>query len=163
MNDTLWAHVGNAIQALSPLLLAALSWLSLRVAALINAKVKNERLHGILARLDDAVFTAVREVEQVFVSTLKTASDDGALTTDERRQAKDAALQAARSYLGPRGLAELCKVLGMGDDDVDRVIGARVESAVYNLRAQPTRMLGSVLRSALKTVMPPPGSPNGAH
>jgi hypothetical protein len=163
MNSTLWPHLANRLEALSPVLLAALSWLSLRVAALINAKVKNERLHGILARLDDAVFMAVREVEQVFVSMLKTASEDGVLTADERQQAKDAALQAARSYLGARGLAELGKVLGMQQDDVDRVIAGRVEAAVYNLRAQPTRMLGSVLRSALKTVVPPPGSPNGAH
>ena len=163
MNDTLWAHLGNTIHALSPLLLAALSWLSLRIAALISAKVKNERLHGILSRLDDAVVAAVREVEQVYVSMLKTASQDGSLTLEERRNAKDAALQAARTYLGPRGLAELGKVLGMNEDDVDRVIGTRVESAVYNLRAQPTRVLGSVLRSALKSVTPPTGEPNGAH
>lgn len=163
MNDTLWAHLGNALQALSPIVLAALSWLSLRVAALINTKVKTERLHGILTRLDDAVFAAVREVEQVYVSMIKTASEDGSLSAEERRQAKDAALQAARTYLGPRGLAELCKVLGMGEDDVDRVISTRVESAVYSLRAQPTRVLGSVLRSALKTVAPAAGEPNGAH
>jgi hypothetical protein len=168
MNDTLWAHLGNTIHALSPLLLAALSWLSLRIAALISAKVKNERLQGILsrlddARLDDAVFVAVREVEQVFVSMLKTASEDGSLTVEERRQAKDAALQAARQYLGPRGLAELGKVLGMREDDVDRVIGTRVESAVYGLRAQRTRVLSSVLRSALKNATPPRGEPNGAH
>jgi len=163
MNSTLWPHLANSLEALSPVLLAALSWLSLRIAALINAKVKNERLQGILARLDDAVFMAVREVEQVFVSMLKTASEDGVLTAEERQQAKDAALHAARSYLGPRGVAELCKVLGMGDDEVDRVIGARVESAVYNLRAHPSRMLGSVLRTALKNIVPPPGAPNGAH
>lgn len=163
MNDTLWAHLGNALQALSPIVLAALSWLSLRVAALINTKVKNERLHGILTRLDDAVFAAVREVEQVYVSMIKTASEDGSLTAEERRQAKDAALQAARTHLGPRGLAELGKVLGMNEDEVDRAIGTRVESAVYSLRAQPSRVLGSVLRSALKTVAPPPGEPNGAH
>ena len=163
MDDNLWAHLAKGVEALSPLLLAALSWLSLRIAALINAKVKNERIQGILLRLDDAVFLAVREVEQVFVSMLKTASEDGVLTAEERRQAKDAALRAARSYLGTRGLAELGKVLGLPEDEVDRVIGGRVEAAVYNMRAQPTRMLGSVLRSALKTVTPTPGSPNGAH
>lgn len=36
-------RLGNALQALSPIVLVALSWLSLRVAALINATVKNER------------------------------------------------------------------------------------------------------------------------
>jgi len=163
MNDVFWAQLAKAAEALSPLLLVALSWLSLRVAALINAKVKNERLHGILARLDDAVFMAVREVEQVFVSMLKTSSDDGALTAEDRRNAKDAAVRAARSYLGARGVAELCKVLGLVDDEVERLLGARVESAVYNLRAHPTRLLSSVLRSALANVQPPPGAANGTH
>jgi hypothetical protein len=163
MNDVLWSHLAKGAEALSPLLLAALSWLSLRIAALINAKVRNERLHGILSRLDDAVFMAVREVEQVFVSMLKTASDDGALSADERRDAKDAAVRAARSYLGARGVTELAKVLGLVDDEVERLLGARVEAAVYNLRSHPTRMLSSVLRSALTNVVPPPGSPNGAH
>ena len=163
MNDILWAHLAKGAEALSPLLLAALSWLSLRVAALINAKVRNERLHGVLTRLDDAVFLAVREVEQVFVSMLKTSSGDGVLSADERRDAKDTAVRAARSYLGAHGVAELTKVLGLVDDEVERLLGARVEAAVYNLRAHPTRMLSSVLRSALANVVPPPGSPNGAH
>jgi hypothetical protein len=166
MNDSLWAHLAKGVEALSPLLLAALSWLSLRIAALISAKVKNERLNGILTRLDDAVFMAVREVEQVYVSMLKTASADGVLSSEERRDAKDAAVRAARSYLGARGFAELGKVLGLVDDDVDRMLNARVEAAVFNMRSHPTRMLGSVLRSALtKAGQPssPAGEPNGAH
>ena len=163
MINLLWTDFARAVEALSPLFLAALSWLSLRVAALINAKVHNERLHGILARLDDAVLMAVREVEQVYVSALKTGDADGNLTADERRQAKDAAIDAARSYLGERGLAELCKVLGLSYDDATRVVSARVEAAVYNLRAHPTRMLGSLLRAALNGAASPPASPNGAH
>jgi hypothetical protein len=166
MNDSLWAHLAKGVEALSPLLLAALSWLSLRIAALISAKVKNERLNGVLARLDDAVFMAVREVEQIYVSMLKTGSADGVLSSDERRDAKDAAVRAARSYLGARGFAELGKVLGLVDDDVDRMLNARVEAAVFSMRSHPTRMLGSVLRSALTQAGPrsaPAGEPNGAH
>lgn len=164
MTNTLWAHLARAVEALSPLLLAALGWLSLQVAAFINTHVRNERLRGVLARVDDAVFVAVREIEQVYVSRLKNASADGELTPDERKDAKDAAVAAARSYLGARGLVDLGKVLGIPLDDVDRVVSARVEAAVYNLRAQPTRMLGSVLRSALHSVTPDKNQPqNGAH
>jgi hypothetical protein len=147
--ETLWAQGANALEALSPLLLAALSWLSLQIATFIKARVRSERLRGVLERVDDAVFVAVREVEQVFVSSLKSASADGALTPDERKSAKEAAVAAARSYLGAKGLVELARVLGIPLEDVERVVSARVEAAVYNLRAQPTRMLGSVLRSAL--------------
>jgi hypothetical protein len=164
MTNTLWTHLARAVEALSPLLLAALSWLSLQVAAFINTRVRNERLRGVLDRVDDAVLVAVREIEQVFVSRLKNASAGGELTADERKDAKEAAVAAARSYLGARGLVELGKVLGISLDDVDRVVSARVEAAVYNLRAQPTRMLGSVLRSALRGVAPDEShSQNGAH
>lgn len=164
MTDTLWAHLARATEALSPLLLAALGWLSLQVAAFINTHVRNERLRGVLARVDDAVLVAVREIEQLYVSRLKNASADGELTADERKDAKDAAVTAARSYLGARGLVELGKVLGIPLDDVDRVVSARVEAAVYNLRSQPTRMLGSVLRSALHSATPDKDRPqNGAH
>lgn len=107
-----------------------------------------------------------RQVEQVFVSMLKTASADGVLTSDERRDAKDAAVRAARSYLGAHGVSELCKVLGLVDDEVDRLLGARVEAAVFNLRSHPTRMLGSVLRSALTQAArtaPAAHEANGAH
>ncbi len=76
MNDTLWAHLARAVEALSPLLLAALGWLSLQVAAFINTHVRNERLRGVLARVDDAVLVAVREIEQVYVSRLKNASTE---------------------------------------------------------------------------------------
>ncbi|HEX2873071.1 MAG TPA: hypothetical protein VHP33_17535 [Polyangiaceae bacterium] len=166
MTDTLWAHLARAVEALSPLLLAALSWLSLQVAAFIKTRVQNDRLRGVLERVDDAVLVAVREIEQVYVSRLKNASADGELTADERKDAKDAAVTAARSYLGVRGLVELGKVLGISIDDVDRVVSARVEAAVYNLRAQPTRMLGSVLRSALHRAAPDKNqtqAQNGAH
>lgn len=164
MTNILWAHLARAVEALSPLLLAALGWLSLQVAAFINTHVRNERLRGVLARVDDAVLVAVREIEQLYVSRLKNASADGELTADERKDAKEAAVAAARSYLGARGLVELGKVLGIPLDDVDRIVSARVEAAVYNLRAQPTRMLGSVLRSALHSVAPDKNQPqNGAH
>jgi hypothetical protein len=110
------------------------------------------------------VLVAVREIEQLYVSRLKNASADGELTAEERKDAKEAAVTAARSYLGARGLVELGKVLGIPLDDVDRVVSARVEAAVYNLRAQPTRMLGSVLRTALQQAAPDKNQPqNGAH
>ncbi len=39
-----------ALQLLSPVLLAGLTWLAARVAALIQARVKNEYLRGVLRR-----------------------------------------------------------------------------------------------------------------
>src|SRR6266545_852758 len=113
-----WNVAGQAILALSPVLLAALSWLSLQAAGLIQVKVKHENVRGTLLRLDDAVFVAVRQIQQVIVDQLKAASADGTLTADERRHVKVATLEAIRSYMGPKGILEICRILGLKDDEL---------------------------------------------
>ena len=131
-----WNVAGQAILALSPVLLAALSWLSLQAAGLIQVKVKHENVRGTLLRLDDAVFVAVRQIQQVIVDQLKAASADGTLTADERRQVKAATLEAIRSYMGPKGILEICRILGLKDDELERVVGPRVDAAVFELNAR---------------------------
>jgi hypothetical protein len=133
-----WNLAAQAVLALSPVLLAALSWLSLQAAGLIKAKIKHENVKGTLLRLDDAVFVAVRQIQQVIVDQLKAASADGTLTSAEREQVKVATLQAVRSYVGPKGLLEICKILGLGDGELECVLGPRVEAAVYELNARRT-------------------------
>ena len=131
-----WNLAAQAIMALSPVLLAALSWLSLQAAGLIKTKVKHENVRGTLLRLDDAIFVAVRQIQQVIVDQLKAASADGTLTPEERRQVKLATLEAVRSYVGPKGVLEICKILGLGDHELERVLGPRVEAAVFELNAR---------------------------
>jgi hypothetical protein len=131
------------LEVLSPLLLAALTWLAAKAAQLINAKVKNEYLRGVLVRLDDAVLGAVREVHQVTVEELKAASADGKLTPDERARVKQVAIDAVKSHLGTKGLGELAKILGLGDGAVDKLLATRVEAAVHDLkRARANHMNG---------------------
>lgn len=132
------------LEVLSPVLLAALTWLAAKVAQLIHAKVKNEYLRGVLVRLDDAVLVAVREVHQVTVEELKAASADGKLTPDERARVKQVAVDAVKSHLGKRGLAELAKVLGLGDGLIDKLLGTRVEAAVHDLKQARANPIGGV-------------------
>ncbi len=125
----------KVLEVLSPALLAVLSWLSVKAAQLITAKVKNEYLRGILVRLDDAVMNAVREVQQVTVSAIKASSADGQLSADERALVKQAAINSIKSHLGSKGLAELAQVLGLEDGAIEKVLSTRVEAAVHDLRA----------------------------
>lgn len=66
-----------ALQVVAPVLMAALTWAAAKLAALIRSKVDNEYLRGALVRLDDAVFTAVKELQQTVVAEVKAASADG--------------------------------------------------------------------------------------
>lgn len=124
------------LTALSPViatvLTALLSWIGMKLAQLINARVKNERVRGILLRLDDAAITAVNDVQTRTVAALKEASADGTLTTDDIIKVKSQALAAAKMHLGEDGLQEMKAVLGLTGSDIDAAISSRVEAKVSN-------------------------------
>jgi hypothetical protein len=122
------------IEVLTPLALAALGLLAARFERLVSARVKNERLRGVLLRLDDAVLSAVSEVDQVLVSGLKKRSADGVLTKAEREEAKAEALAALKRNLAASGRAELETVLGVDPEKIDAVLSGRLEAAVRTLR-----------------------------
>jgi hypothetical protein len=132
----------KVLEILSPVLLAALTWVSAKVAQLISAKVKNEYLRGVLGRLDDAVLAAVREVQQVTVDAIKAASADGKLTPEERARVKQVAIDAVKSHLGAKGLAELARILGLEDGAIDKLLSTRVEAAVHDLKVARAKVNG---------------------
>ena len=119
----------------SPILLAALAWASARLAQYITAHVKNTYLKNALVRLDDAVFSAVKELEQTVVAEAKATNSDGKLTAADRDRIKRAAMDKVKSYLGMKGLAEIGTILGLSPEGLDGVLGTRIEAAVHDVRA----------------------------
>jgi len=115
----------KVLEILSPLLLAALTWAAAKLAQLIRAKVQNEYLKGVLVRIDDAVFTAVKDLQQTVVEQIKAASADGKITDDEKKQIKDKALAAVKSHLGTKGLAEAAGILGLGGGALEGLLSSR--------------------------------------
>ena len=130
--------IGNigleVVQILSPVLLAVLTAASAKLAQFIRAKVQNEYLQGLLIRLDDAVVTAVKGLEQSVVEQIKAANADGKITNDEKKQIRDAAIAAVKSNLAANGLTELAKILGMQDAAMDGLFSSKIEAAVHDLR-----------------------------
>ncbi len=126
----------NVAEALSPVLLGVLTWTAARLSRLIEARATEERVRGALLRLDHAVSTVVRELQQVTVDALKTASRDGKLGANVPSMLQRAALWRVRQHLGAKGIADLARVLGLDAQSVDRLIGTRVEAAVYDLKRQ---------------------------
>ncbi len=124
----------KVLEILSPVLLAALTWAAAKLAQLIRAKVQNEYLKGVLVRLDDAVFTAVKDMQQTVVEQIKAASADGKITDDEKKQIKEKALAAVKSHLGTKGLAEAAAILGLGGSALEGLLSSKVEAAVHDLR-----------------------------
>ena len=119
---------------LVPFAAAGVHWLGSRAGDLIRAKVDNEALRGVLLRLNDAVITAVKDLEQTLVDEVKLAAEDGRISREERRRIKDKAVRQVKSYLGPTGLKELGAVLGLWELSVEDFIGSKVEASVLDLK-----------------------------
>jgi len=124
----------KVLEILSPVLLSALTWAAAKLAQLIRAKAQNEYLKGVLVRLDDAVFTAVKDLQQTVVGAIKDASADGRITDDEKRQIKEKALASVKSHLGTKGIGELAKILGLEGSALDGLLSSKIEAAVHDLR-----------------------------
>ena len=146
----------KVLEILSPLLLAALTWAAAKLAQLIRAKVQNEYLKGVLVRLDDAVFTAVKDLQQTVVEQIKAASADGKITDEEKKQIKDKALAAVKSHLGTKGLAEAASVLGLGGGALEGLLSSKVESAVHDLRRSTPPTSGAAHGGAASPLAPAP-------
>ena len=123
-----------ALQVVAPVFMAALTWAAAKLATLIRSKVDNEYLRGALVRLDDAVFTAVKELQQTVVAEVKAASADGKIDDAERTRIKDAAIANVKSYLGAKGLGVLAELLGLSGGTLEQFLGSRIEAAVHDLR-----------------------------
>lgn len=117
-----------------PLVGLFVTWASMKLPALVHAKVKNQSIAGVLERLSTLAFNVVTEVEQTVVSKLGDKADAAALTA-----ARDQAVATLKSHLGDKGLKEIETVLGLdGQSAVDKLIITFIESAVHNLPAKTT-------------------------
>lgn len=145
------------LQVVVPLLgtvvTAALTWAGAKLVNLIQAKTKNEYLKGALVRAEQAVQTAVLEVKQVYVDAIKVRSADGKLTSEEAEEAKKLAIDAAKSYLGTKGLAVLVDVFGFDGSALDSFLGGKIEATVSQV---PSASVAKVVASSSPPAAPAP-------
>jgi hypothetical protein len=127
---------------IAPALTALIAWATVQVGAWIKAKVRNEKVGGVLDRLNQLAFHVVQEVQQTVVSSLPDKANKGALLA-----ARDQAVATLRSHLGEKGLRELMIVFGLkSDDDAVKVLLSYVESAVMTMKSSNPPVTTTVLR-----------------
>ncbi len=134
-SNMIWTFVGKSLVALSPLLFAALSWLSLRAAQLISAKIRNELVRGALLRIDDAVFAVASEVGLAAREEIKKAAADGVISLEDRTRIREVAVQAVLRSLGAKGAADASRALGLLNGELEGFVGTRINAALYHLPA----------------------------
>lgn len=124
----------SIIELLSPIFLAGIGWIGKLGGDWIKAKTKNELVGGALQRLSISVIDAVKFLNQTLVNEIKKAKADGVITPEERILIKQACVDAVKSYFGPKGLAELAKILGLSEIGVEKLIGDKIEAAVADVK-----------------------------
>ncbi len=100
---------------------------------LFKLRFKNEAIQGILGRLKESLSTAVQAVMQEYVEGLKKGMQDGVLTPEEKKEAKERALNKAKSYIGATGLEEIKSILGISD--LDMFLSDKIEATVHDIKA----------------------------
>ena len=117
-----------------PALVTGIIWGITKVASYFKAKTNIEYAQGAIARLNEAVVMAVREVEQTVKADIVKRKADGKITADDARGIKATAIAAAESYLGAKGIAELIKVLGIDASLVDKLVGGKIEQVLSEMK-----------------------------
>ncbi len=132
-----WDIFGTIYTLLGGLLVAGLSFGGKKLIDLINAKVDNEVLRGILGRLVSSVNDAVAMVNQTMKAEIQAAKDPKSpggdrITEAEKRQMFDAVWDALKAeYGGAEGIFKLLQKIGIGSPKAAKAkVDTMIEAAV---------------------------------
>ena len=143
--EALLSAVMPALLKLAEVLAGLLAaYLAARVTDLIATRAKNAKVRDILLGLETVAADAVAEVWQTSVEAAKKASADGRLPRETAEAAKAAAVATVKSYLGAKGLEALCRALGIGQADADRVISNKIEKAISEAKRRNSNRIAPV-------------------
>lgn len=126
--------IAQVAPALATLLAALLVSLMTLATNQLRLKFKGERTLGILDRIDHLAQDVVEELKQTVVDGMKAANSDGKITAEEADAVRAAALMKLKSHLGPAVIADLMKLSGFTESDLDLLLKTKIEAQVSGLR-----------------------------
>jgi hypothetical protein len=134
------------IDAVAPLAVSVLAAVFSYIAALIAKKIKSETVREVATRISELTQSVVLSVQQTYVDNLRSAAQDGVISSAEATEAKERALDALRSHLGPKGKAEALKAFGFANEEqLDAYLSTQIEAAVAKAKATIGTKLSSVI------------------
>ncbi len=143
-------NLPGLIELIATVALAILTLLAARAKRFLDRKIDRDDRQDILFQVGEAVFAAVKQIGQVYVNDLKLAATDGKLTEAERREARKAALQTARSQLGPKLLAQLAELFALSTPtEIDNFLFAKIEAAVAISKERESQSLIKIVAPTL--------------
>jgi hypothetical protein len=124
---------GTLVEILAPILTALAGWLTWRFQQWVATKTKNESVRHVASYLSDLVEIAVKAAEQTTVKAIRT-KNGGTLSVEEGKAIANETLLAVKGHLGQTGADELCKILRLQPEAVDKLIAAKIEAAVLEAK-----------------------------
>lgn len=117
-----------------PVLLMGL-WALLRLALLLSTRQRAEQFMSALLRLENAASATVKEVQQTLAEDFKRARVDHRLKGDTAAELRATAIKIFYANLGPLGLRELRRALGLKRKaPLDRLLVGRIEASLYDIK-----------------------------
>ncbi len=107
-----------------------------KLAGALAKKIENEYAKNVLDRARESVQTAVLEVKQTYVDSLKDINKDGKFSMAEEKAARAMVAIKVKKLLGPKGLKEVSKILG-AEKLVEGFIRSETEATVAALKKLP--------------------------
>ena len=112
-------------------------FLAVQLALYFYARTRHERFFAAQARLEDAAQTTVKEVQQTLALDFKRARVEQRLKGDTAAELRATAIKIIHANLGPLGLHELRRALGLSRQaPIDRLLVGRVEAALHDLKGR---------------------------
>ena len=123
MEDFIKTIAPPLVEALTPLLLLALTTAGTMLMNAVRRKFDSEVAHNLLDRVEQAANMAVKELEQTLLPEIRRALEgDGKIDVEEALNIRAKARESVRRILGNKHPA------------TDAVINSAIEAAVHNLR-----------------------------
>jgi hypothetical protein len=128
--------ISTVVEALLPVLLAALSFASVQTTLWLRQKIKHDQARGAAERLSDVVYTVVSDLAQTTAGKLKEASADGKLSAEDAKMLLNSAVDRTFDLLGD--VFAVRKALSLDERQLALLIESKVEEAIGFTKPYPT-------------------------
>lgn len=117
------------------ILVAALVAMAGIITTSLIGYIKNKAAQDLAKRVQDLAMVVVQDTWETFVEEVKT--QEGGLTPEAAKVARDRALESLKSYIGPRGIKAIMYLIGQGDlqgKTLDEYLTSEIHAALVEAK-----------------------------
>lgn len=125
------------LNALVPIVVAVLGAFGSWLIAVLGSKLKSDKARTVALHVSEVAGEVVLELQQTMAEGMKAAAADGRITAEEAAELKELAVARVKRHIGEKGKADLLKVFGFDEKQLEAFIATKVEAGVVQARTKP--------------------------